>query len=374
MIQGFWQHLPRPIIGLSPMDGVTDAPYRYIQKKYGKPDIILTEFTAAEGISRNAIKLLRDFLFDEAERPVVAQIFGKEPRSFRITALILCYLGFDGIDINMGCPAKSVEHHGSGAALIRTPKLAQEIIRETMQGVQDWVNGMTLDAYPDLKQKTKQIILSRHKQLPPQYQERRAIPVSVKTRVGYDHPVVEEWIPYLLEMEPAAISLHGRTLKQLYSGEANWDEIAKAAELVHQTPTLILGNGDITSVQQAYDRINATGVDGVLVGRATFGNPWILRDLVTYRELTSQREENSFAEYLPTIDDRIEVACDHARTFTRIFPEEGFLPMRKNLAWYIKGLPNAGEYRAALVQANSAQEAIDLLQPLRSTISPDLAD
>ncbi len=249
MFQGFWSQLPKPIIGLSPMDGVTDQAYRHVQKNHGQPDLIVTEFTSAEGLSRNAIKLLDDFIYDETQRPVVAQIFGKEPESFRITALMACYLGFDGIDINMGCPAKNVSQHGSGAALIRTPELAQEIVRETKAGVQDWVNGKTLDECPSLKGPTKRLIMSRHKQLPAVYQERKEIPVSVKTRVGFDVPIVEEWIPRLLEVEPAAISLHGRTLKQLYAGEANWEEIAKAAEIVHQTQTLILGNGDLTSME-----------------------------------------------------------------------------------------------------------------------------
>lgn len=358
MFQGFWTQLPRPIVALSPMDGVTDQTYRYVQKKYGKPDLIVTEFTSAEGLSRNAIKLLDDFLYDDTQRPVVAQIFGNEPASFRITALMACYLGFDGIDINMGCPVKNVSQHGSGAALIRTPKLAQEIIRQTKAGVQDWVDGKTLDDCPSLKNNTKKLVLERFEQLPENYKERKAIPVSVKTRVGFDVPVIEEWIPNLLEMEPAAISLHGRTLKQLYSGEANWDEIAKAVEIAHQTPTLLLGNGDLNDIEQVKNRVAQTGVDGVLIGRATYGNPWILR------EITAWRDGEPFTP--PKPEDVLQLALEHCRAYEHNNPERDFMPMRKNLAWYVRGFPFASEYRTRLVLANSSAEVETILLELAS--------
>lgn len=349
--------MPRPIIGLSPMDGVTDHPFRHVTKKYGRPDVVFTEFTAAEGIVRNAVKLLRDFAYDETQRPVVAQIFGKEPAAFRTTALLLCYLGFDGIDINMGCPAKSVSHHGGGAALIRTPLLAQQIVRATQAGVQDFIDGKTLEDCPEISQRIRLEVLKRHAELPEQYQKRRPIPVSVKTRIGFDDPAVEEWIPHLLETEPAAIEIHGRTLKQLYSGQADWSEIAKAVQLARGTETLILGNGDLQTPDDVFRRVKETGVDGVLIGRATFGNPWVIEAMIRQRNGELPAPET-------TINDRIKLAIEHARLFEKAYPEDGFLPMRKHLAWYIKDFPNASQFRTALVMANGTAEVANILEPI----------
>lgn len=360
MFQGFWSTLPRPIIGLSPMDGVTDQPYRYITKKYGKPDVVITEFTAASGLARNAMKLLKDFVYDESQRPVVAQIFGNEPDAFYVTTIMVCALGFDGLDINMGCPAKNVSHSGSGAALILTPKLAQELIASSKKAVEDWFNGYDLSKLP-VKTEMRNEIIRLHKALPPQYQERRRIPVSVKTRIGYDAPVVEEWIPALLEMEPAVISLHGRTLKQLYSGEANWDEIAKAAKLVHETDTLILGNGDISDSQMLFDRVKTAGVDGVLIGRATQGNPWLMRQMV------AQRNGEPIPEN-PKKSEVMDVLLEHCEIFEQQSSDHGFMPMRKHLAWYIKGFPNASDFRTALVLSNTSEEVKKILQPLRESM------
>ncbi len=341
------------------MDGVTDQPYRHLQKKYSNPDIVMTKFTSAEGVSRNALRLFRDFQFDETQRPVIAQIFGNEPRAFYVTAVILGYLGFDGIDINMGCPAKSVRQHGSGAALILTPDLAQELIRQTQRGIADWANGLSLDDLPELKQKTKKMILSLHAQLPEKYQERRILPVSVKTRVGFDTPVIGDWIETLLELEPAAISVHGRTLKQLYSGAANWDLIGKAAEVAQGSPTKILGNGDLRTPEQVKEKFAQYPIDGVLIGRATFGDPWLIGEMKRYRDSGWSSE---YASQTPTVEERVHIAIEHSQLYQETYPDEHFLPMRKHLAWYIKGFPFASEYRTRLMLANSAQEVQQVLE------------
>jgi len=364
MYAGFWSTLPRPILGLSPMDGVTDQPYRWIQKKYGQPDVIFTEFTSAEGVSHNATKLFRDFLYEASERPVVAQIFGKDPESFRTTALILGYLGFDGIDINMGCPAKTVRQHGSGAALIKTPELAKKLISATQAGVQDWVDGRTLDDVPKLKEKTKKLVLETFEKLPDSYKQRRPLPISVKTRIGYDHPMTEEWISTLLEMEIPVITVHGRTLMQMYTGQANWEEIAKAVELGHQAGTLILGNGDIKDAETAQKRFEETGVDGFLIGRASFGDPSVLQKLRVWRDQKYQHIETPALTQNP-----LQLAIEHSHQFEKAFPEEGFYPMRKHLAWYVRDFPNASDYRVALMQANNAQEVEQILQPLLASLS-----
>lgn len=345
--RGFWDKLQKPIIGLSPMDGVTDYPFRHIQKKYGKPDVVITEFTSVEGVCHGATHLLKDFYFDESQRPIVAQIYGTTPDFFRQTAIILCDLGFDGIDINMGCPAKNVAHSGAGAALIQTPELAQQIIRATQQGIKEWQAGATLDDCLDIVQKIRAAVAKRKALLPAEYQDRsRIVPVSVKTRIGYSEPVVDRWIPTLLETGIANITLHGRTLKQHYSGQANWEVIGQAAMLCKGTETTILGNGDVSSREDAIDKIEKYGVDGVLIGRASMGNPFVF----------SPDPAN------PSV---FPIAVEHSQLFEKIYASEenySFLPMRKHLGWYVTSIPFAAEIRVKLFQTNTAQEVKQVLQ------------
>jgi len=334
MKKSFWHQLKKPIIGLSPMDGVTDQSFRYIQKKYGHPDVVYTEFVNVAGLHFGAIKPLRAFIFDKTQEPIVAQIYGKTPEYFYQASLILCELGFDGVDINMGCPAKNVRQSGSGAALIKTPKLAQEIVKATKQGVADYLDGKRMKDCKEINNKIKKEILKLNEGKTNKKKE--IIPVSIKTRTGYDTPITEEWISTLLETEPDLIALHGRTLKQQYSGKADWQEISKAVELCHQNNTLILGNGDIKEYGDIKKRVEETKVDGVLIGRASFGNPSIFNP---------ELKTNIF-----------EIALEHARVFEQTYPDDKFLPMRKHLSWYTKGFSKAKEVRAKLVKTNSADE------------------
>lgn len=344
----FWNQLDQPIIGLSPMDGVSDHPYRFIQKKYGQPTILITEFTSVEGVCHGAERLLQDFLFDETQRPIIAQIYGTTPDFFRQTAIILCELGFDGIDINMGCPAKNVAHSGAGAALIRTPQLAQQIIAAVKQGINEWYNGATSADCEALTKPIATEVSLRHNKLPELYQNRdRIIPVSVKTRVGYSEPVVHEWIPALLEMDIANISLHGRTLKQHYSGQADWEVIGQAAEIVKQTSTLILGNGDVTSKADALKKIHDYGINGVLIGRASMGNPYV------------------FLDSTPMDLSVFKIALEHCRLFENTYQHQmnySFLPMRKHLGWYVKSVPKAAEIRIKLFQSNTTTEVEEIFK------------
>lgn len=339
----FWLNLKKPIIALSPMDGVTDHPYRFIQKKYGKSPVIYTEFTSVEGICHGALRLLKDFKYDETQRPIVAQIYGTTPDFFRQTAILLCELGFDGIDINMGCPAKNVAHSGAGAALIKTPLLAQQIIRATYLGIEDYINGKNTADCKNITAEIATEIQKFHHALPEPYKNKRRIPVSVKTRVGYDSAVIESWIPTLLEESPSAIAIHGRTLAQHYSGLANWDNIARAAEIIHQTTTLVIGNGDAQDFENAIELSQKYNVDGVLLGRATFGNPFALR------RNTSVTDPSLF-----------EIALEHAILFENTYSPDNdkfnFLPMRKHLGWYVKNVPNASEIRKEIFAANNSSE------------------
>src|SRR5262245_61448780 len=272
----FWQSIPKPIIGLSPMDGITDASFSYITAKHGGPDVTLTEFVNVQSAFYSPHTLLKDFSYSEIERPVVAQIYGKTPEFFYQVAHVVCELGFDGLDINMGCPAKNVAASGSGAALIRTPELAREIIRAARRGIEDWCAGQSL-ADLGLRRKLIETVRSANEERRGYVASscRRPIPLSVNTRIGYDVVVIEDWMRNLLAENPVAIAIHGRTLKQGYKGDADWDAIGRAVRIARDYPTLILGNGDLKDMADVYRRVSECGVDGVLLGRAAQGNPWI---------------------------------------------------------------------------------------------------
>lgn len=314
-MKSFWTKLVKPFVGLAPMDGVTDYPCRAIQKKYGQPDLVYTEFVSAEGLARGAKALAKTLKFDEAQRPIVAQLFGITPDDFYTSAQMIVKLGFDGVDINMGCPAKNVADHGAGAALIKNRELAQEIIAAVKKGV----NGK--------------------------------IPVSVKTRLGYFDQEIKTWIPFLLEQKIDALAVHGRTLKQYYGGEADWQAIGEVVKMAEGSGTLIIGNGDVKSRSEAEKRAELAGVDGVLIGRAALGNPWVF-------------QPNYQADQIDPLE-RARVALAHARLYEQAFsndPKYHFLPMRKHLAWYIKGVAKASEIRSKLVETNSAAEVIEIFR------------
>ncbi len=326
MQKGFWGLLSSPIIGLSPMDGVTDASMRFVAKKYGQPDIIYTEFVSAEGLWRIKKrgdlehKIWNELKYSESERPVIAQIFGSDPESFYEAAKICVELGFDGIDINMGCPSPGLEKRGGGAGLIRDKCNAREVIEATRRGAGD-------------------------------------LPVSVKTRIGSEAPD-PEWWKLLAEMKLPAVAMHGRSFKQLYSGEADWEILLQAAEVIRASGAKFLGNGDVKEVKVATKQelkivtksgreIDLTGkMDGVLIGREALGNPWVLR------------KDN----YVPTVEEKLRVAVEQAKKYQELFNENydelhyQFFPMRKHLACFARGFEGSVGLRKKLMTADNAEE------------------
>ncbi len=357
-----WQTLPRPIIGLAPMNAVTDHAFRHIQKKHGKPALLFTEFTSADALCFGASALLRDLLYDESQRPIIAQVYGCVPHNFYRAAIVLCQLGFDGIDINMGCPSKSIAQRGAGASLIQTPQLAQEIVAAAQRGARDWLHGATVRQTADIPATLAAQVEARHRRLPAAYQQRRPIPVSVKTRIGYASPQVAEWITRLLATEPDAISLHGRTLAQGYSGTADWDAIGQAALLARGSGTAILGNGDVCSVADAQRRSADYGVDGALIGRASYGNPYVFRteDGAVHAPCGAPS-----ASHDPDPYALFQIALEHARLFEASFARlEGyqFLPMRKHLGWYVRATPGARHLRRELGLTSSLGEAVAAIE------------
>jgi tRNA-dihydrouridine synthase len=322
------------IVGLSPMDGITDEPFRLTQCHIAKPDLIFTEFVSAEGLAHNAIKLYDHLLFKLEERPIVAQLFGKDPDSFYIAASILCHLGFDGIDINLGCPAKTVTQHGSGAALIDQPELTSKIIKAVKQAIKDKTKLADLK----IKQKTLKII---DRNLKYSGIIKNNIPtISVKTRLGINSSVVDTWIPFLLEHQLDFLTLHGRTLKQAYSGLADWSEINKAALIAKTFNTPIIGNGDIQNKKQGIEHCQKFGVNGVLIGRASMGNPW------------------AFSDHQPSYSEKFQAMKFHTQQFLSIFPNRRFEPLRRHFLLYTSGHPRAKILRQQICQLTTIDQLL----------------
>ena len=357
----FWRNIPRPIIGLAPMDGVTDASFRFVTAKHGRPDVILTEFVNIQSAIYAPELLLKDFTYAEIERPVVAQIYGKTPELFYKVAHIVGDLGFDGLDINMGCPARKVAAAGCGAALIREPALARAIVKATRQGLQDWYDGQSLR---QLGIRPGAIAAfnaaNRSRTGIDTVPDRRLLPISIKTRIGYDRIVVKEWLATLLEEHPAAITLHGRTLKQGYKGLADWDAIAQAAEIARGSGTLLLGNGDLLDMPDVYRRVRESKVDGVLIGQSAGGNPWLFAGKENVKQ--SLRGIGTLTpQPAVTLAERFNVMLEHSRHYETVVQNHAFFGMRKNLLWYCRGFPGADELRSQMKHASSSSDVERIL-------------
>ncbi len=322
------------------MDGITDEPFRLVQTQISKPDVTFTEFVSAEGISRGGVKLYDQLMFSQIERPIVGQLFGKDPESFYKSAIILSHLGFDGIDINMGCPARTVIDNGSGAALIGTPDLAVEIIKAVKDGIKDYSNGKIKITDIGLNQKTLAII-DRNLKYSGILNHASSLytpTLSVKTRLGINSPIVDTWLPILLSQKLDFISLHARTLKQGYAGVADWDYIKIAVDMAQGSGTKIWGNGDLQSRSQALQYIEKYKIDGALIGRACMGNPWV------------------FSDHQATARERFDTMLLHAQISTQLFPQRRFDPLRKHFLLYASGLPNASQLRSKLVRLSSIEQ------------------
>jgi len=322
----FWQDLPKPMFVLAPMADVTDAPFRRMIAKYsaherldgtiGGPDVMWTEFVSADGLVRatpeGKEKLMADLIYSEEERPIVAQLFSSTPEHMEQAAALCLELGFDGVDINMGCPDKSIEKQGCGSAMIKNPERAKEIIRAAKRG-----------ARSDRKD---------------------GIPVSVKTRLGYNHDQLEEWLPAILSENPAALILHARTRKEMSKVPARWDRIKRAVEIRDElkSTTLILGNGDALSIRDAEEKVKATSADGVMLGRAIFGNPWLFHP---DKDLSNV-----------SVEERLAVLIEHTKLFEELLAFKNFAIMKKHYKAYVNSFSGAAELRAELMEKNSSLE------------------
>ena len=316
MSKNLWEKLKKPYFILAPMADVTDSAFRQIICDTGKPDVFYTEFVSADGLcsEKGKPKLMPHLAFKKNERPIVAQFFGANPENFYKCAKLAVELGFDGIDINMGCPAGKIVKHDSGAGLIRNPELATEIIRETKRGAE-------------------------------------GLPVSVKTRIGYNKIITEEWVSHLIEAEPAAIIIHGRTMKEMSKVPAHWDEIGKAAALCRKAGIPIIGNGDIITYVDGLQKAKQYNLDGIMIGRAIFTNPWFFN---------------------PSIDpttkipkEKIELLKKHIKLFTELWgTQKHFDVMKKFFKVYVSGWEGAKELRTKLMTAKNTKQVYEILKKL----------
>ena len=312
----FWETLEGPILALAPMEDVTDAAFRSLIATYGKPSVMFTEFTSADGLvlaPEKAQPLLRKkLMFSEKERPIVAQLFSASPERMEKAAVLVESLGFDGIDINMGCPVQEVVNTGCGAALIKNPARARELMRAAKSGA------------PSLA-------------------------LSVKTRIGYDKDDLDQWLPELLAENPAAITIHARTRKEMSAVPAHWDVMHRAVSMRDSAhvKTLILGNGDVTDVPDALKKIADTGIDGAMLGRAIYGNPWLF----------SGRTD------MPSQQEKIAGLIEHLRLFESLMSETtNYAVMKKHFKAYISGWDNAKDLRVRLMETTTVAEAVAVLQ------------
>ncbi len=332
-----WSTTGRPIVALAPMAGVTDASYRQLIKRIAPEVVVYTEFLSTDAIHYGAKKTIEMLNFDAAiERPFIVQVFGHDPDHFLSAAKIIEELGADGIDINMGCPAAKVVSSCHGSALIREPDLAARLVEATVKAVK--------------------------------------IPVSVKTRLGWDSKTT--LIPFckrLVDAGAQALAIHGRRFCDKFTGKADWEPIY---ELKRNISVPVIGNGDIASAADAVARIG--NLDGVMVGRGTFGNPWMMREVVDAlrtrslsrdfvepgeglrsNEVTKTRESIrpiTFEEKIPWILDHCALAVRYKGERT------GMLEMRRHLSSYVKGFDGAKEMRERLVRVEKLDEVRAILQ------------
>lgn len=295
------------------MADVTDPAFRRVIAKYGKPDVMWTEFVSADGLAlapeEGRKKLLADLQYTEAERPIVAQFFTSRPEHMERAAMLAREMGFDGVDINMGCPDKSIEKQGAGAAMMKDPPRALEVIAAAQQGAGN-------------------------------------LPVSVKTRVGFNKIELETWIPALLATNLAALTIHARTRKEMSKVPARWEHVKRAVELRNELApnTFILGNGDALTLEGAHQKVADTGCDGVMIGKGIFGNPWL------------------WSGHVPTLDEKLRVLIEHSRLFEELLPHKSFSIMKKHFKAYVSGFDGAADLRGKMMETASSNEISEIVE------------
>ncbi len=298
-------------MALAPMANVTDMAFRSIIAKYGKPDVMWTEFVSADGLmSPGREILLNDLKYSESERPIIAQLFTGHADKMREAGALVRKLGFDGLDINMGCPDRSVEKQGGGAGMIKDMKNALTVLEAAREG--------------------------------------SGLPVSIKTRIGYNKIDINGWISFLLEQKLPALTVHLRTRKEMSDVPAHWElmpEIVKLRDKI-SPHTLIIGNGDVVSIEDARKKVKETGCDGVMIGRGIFGNP---------------RFFSATADI--SVPDKLNVLVEHAKLFEKLLGGvKNFAIMKKHFKAYVSGWDGAKELRVKLMETENASQVQKIIK------------
>jgi tRNA-dihydrouridine synthase len=314
MKQNFWAELPKPFFVLAPMEDVTDVVFRHVIAKAGAPDVYFTEFTNSESYCHpEGEKSVRGrLIFTEDEQPIVAHIWGDNPENFRKMSIGMAEMGFKGIDINMGCPVPNVAQRGKGSGLILRPDIAAELIEVAKAG---------------------------------------GIPVSVKTRIGYtDVNEWKEWLTHILKQDIANLSIHLRTRKEMSEVPAHWELIpeikALRDEIAPQTTLTI--NGDILDRQMGMELVEKYGVDGVMIGRGIFKNPFAFE---------KETREHTPLEYLELLKYQLDLQDAYADQLPR-----SMSGLHRFFKIYVKGFKGAAELRAKLMNTKSTDEVREMIK------------
>ncbi|MGA2381767.1 MAG: tRNA-dihydrouridine synthase, partial [Spirochaetia bacterium] len=313
---GIWGALPRPFTVLAPMEDVTDTVFRRIVQIAGAPDLLVTEFTSTDGLcTASRHRVIGRFRFTAGERPLIAQIWGNTPEYYRRVAAEIREMGFDGLDINMGCPVRKIIERGSCGALIENPGLAAELIAAAREGA-------------------------------------RGLPVSVKTRIGVTESRAEEWLGFLLDQGIAALTVHGRTVVQQSEGEADWDIVALAVRLRDETAphARIVGNGDVRTADSFHQRLEESRADGIMIGRGIFEN------LFLFRAIRGGPEPHDFALLSP--EEKIAWFHRHIALHEDTWGPAGRFDVLKKFAkTYLRAFEGAGRLIDAIMHARTHEAA-----------------
>ncbi len=321
-MKNFWQTLENPIFILAPMEDVTDTVLRRVIARCGKPHVFFTEFTNVEGMFSKGERLVNQrLLYTEEERPLVAQIWGTRPENFYKAAKKLIDMGFDGIDLNMGCPASGVMQKGACSGLINNRPLAKEIIDATKAGAEGY------------------------------------IPVSVKTRLGF-RTIDFEWISFVLEQQPAVLTVHARTVSEMSKVPAHWDKLKTVVAMRNalHSETLIIGNGDVKSLSDARQKVTEAGADGAMIGRGIFENPYLFSENVMLSDKTPE--------------EKMHLLLEHMHLWIATWGNTKHFPvLRKFFKVYASGFPGAQELRIQLMETQNPAETEQLVTAFLRTLS-----
>lgn len=322
MKENFWRELPRPFFVLAPMEDVTDVVFRHVVSEAGSPDVFFTEFTNTESYCHpEGVHSVRGRLtFTEDEQPIVAHIWGDKPEHFREMSIGMAEMGFKGIDLNMGCPVPNVAAKGKGAGLIQRPETAAEIIQAAKAG---------------------------------------GIPVSVKTRLGYSE--IEEWrdwLTHVFKQDIANLSIHLRTRREMSKVDAHWDLIGEIKKLRDEIApeTLLTINGDIPDRKTGLELAEKYGIDGVMIGRGIFTNPFAFE---------TEPREHSSEELMNLLRRHLDLFDKYSKDESRLFK-----PLRRFFKIYVRGIKGAGELRHKLMDTNSTDEVRILLDEFEAQMEP----